>query len=28
LQTVHLSYTDTRTGSKRTEMRFRMAHIT
>jgi hypothetical protein len=27
-QTVHLSYTDTNTVSKRTEMRFHMTHIT
>jgi hypothetical protein len=27
-QTVHLSYTDTNTVSKRTEMRFHMTHVT
>jgi hypothetical protein len=27
-QTVHLSYTDTNSFSKRTEMRFHMTHVT
>jgi hypothetical protein len=27
-QTVHLSYTDTNTVSKRTEMRFHLTHVT
>jgi hypothetical protein len=28
VQTVHLSYTDTNTVSKRTEMRFHMTYVT